>query len=98
MTTEIRWWTFTPEFMHDTVVLVPKQGYSLTKAAQAVDSNENNLRCWKKEVKYGFIREWQSRYPVSVLKRDFTPTEKHRVWTTDITYIWTWHGWVSGSA
>lgn len=30
----------------------------------------------------------------NVLNRDFTPTMKNRVWTTDITYIWTLQGWV----
>lgn len=28
------------------------------------------------------------------LNRNFSPTEKNRVWTTDITYIWTLQGWV----
>ena len=30
----------------------------------------------------------------NVLNRDFTPAQKNRVWTTDITYIWTMQGWV----
>jgi len=36
-------------------------------------------------VKYGFIGEWHSKYPLTVL---------YRVWTTDIRYIWTLQGWV----
>jgi len=32
------------------VVLVTEQGYSITKAAQAVEKSENNLRRWKKEL------------------------------------------------
>ena len=50
MTTERRRRTFTPKFKQDAVTLVTEQGYSLAKAAQAVDTNENNLRRWKKEV------------------------------------------------
>ena len=30
----------------------------------------------------------------NLLNRDFAPTEKDRVWATDITYIWTLQGWV----
>ncbi|MGB5670121.1 MAG: IS3 family transposase, partial [Sedimenticolaceae bacterium] len=30
----------------------------------------------------------------NLLNRDFAPAEKDRVWTTDITYIWTLEGWV----
>ena len=41
---------FTPEFKKDAVALVTEQGYSVTKAAQAVDVNENNLRRWKTEL------------------------------------------------
>ena len=31
-------------------VLVTEQGYSIVRAAQAVDTSENNLRRWKKEL------------------------------------------------
>ncbi|WP_419609732.1 transposase, partial [Thiolapillus sp.] len=41
---------FTPEFKKDVVALVTEQGYSIAKAAQAVDTSENNLRRWKKEL------------------------------------------------
>ena len=41
---------FTPEFKKDAVALITEQGYSIAKAAQAVDTSENNLRRWKKEL------------------------------------------------
>jgi transposase len=41
---------FTPEFKKDAVALVTEQGYTVAKAAQAVDISENNLRRWKKEL------------------------------------------------
>lgn len=44
MTTERKRRRFTPEFKKDAVALVTEQGYSPTKAAQAVDVNANNLR------------------------------------------------------
>jgi len=40
---------FTPEFKNDAVALVTEQGYSVAKAAQAVDVSENNIRRWLKE-------------------------------------------------
>ncbi|WP_419605753.1 transposase [Thiolapillus sp.] len=50
MTTEKKRRRFTPEFKKDAVALVTEQGYSIAKAAQAVDTSENNLRRWKKEL------------------------------------------------
>ena len=50
MTTERKRRKFTPVFKKDAVALVTEQGYSIAKAAQAVDTSENNLRRWKKEL------------------------------------------------
>ncbi len=50
MTTERKRRNSTPEFKKDAVALVTEQGYSVAKAAQAVDTSENNLRRWKKEL------------------------------------------------
>ena len=47
MATERKRRKFTPEFKKDAVALVTEQGYSIAKAALAVDTNENNLRRWK---------------------------------------------------
>jgi transposase len=33
-----------------TLALVTEQGYTMAQAAQAVDTSENNLRRWKKEL------------------------------------------------
>ena len=43
MTTEKTRRKFTPDFKKDAVALVTEQGYSIAKAAQAVDTSENNL-------------------------------------------------------
>ena len=51
MTTETRKRrNYTEDFKRDAVALVTEQGYSIAKAAQAVDTSENNLRRWKKEL------------------------------------------------
>ena len=50
MTIERKRRRFTPEFKKDAVTRVTEQGYSIVKAAQAIDIIENNLRRWKKEL------------------------------------------------
>ncbi|WP_020412047.1 transposase [Microbulbifer variabilis] len=42
---------FKPEFKKDAVALVSEQGYSISKAAEAVGTTANNLRRWIKELK-----------------------------------------------
>jgi transposase-like protein len=51
MTAEKKRQGLTPEFKQEAVALVTAQGYSITKAAQAVDTSEQSLRRWKKELK-----------------------------------------------
>ena len=50
MTTERKRRKFTAEFKKDAVGLVTEQDYPIAKAAQAVDTSENNLQRWKKEL------------------------------------------------
>ncbi|WP_299589018.1 transposase [uncultured Microbulbifer sp.] len=42
---------FKPEFKKDAVALVPEQGYSISKAAEAVETTASNLRRWLKGLK-----------------------------------------------
>lgn len=48
--------------------------------------------------KQRFVLTTDSRHQLPVaenlLNREFMPAERDRVWTTDITYIWTLQGWV----
>lgn len=37
---------FAPEFKQEAVALVTEEGYSVAKAAKAVNTSENNLRRW----------------------------------------------------
>jgi transposase InsO family protein len=50
----------------------------------------------KRKKRFVLTTDSKHGLPVAenVLNRDFAPTEKNRVWTTDITYIWTLQGWV----
>lgn len=50
MATERKRRKFTPEFKQEVVALVTERGYSIAKAAQAVDTSENNLRRWKQAL------------------------------------------------
>ena len=49
MTTENKRKNISIEFKKEAVALITEQGYSVSKAAAAVDTSENNLRRWKKE-------------------------------------------------
>jgi putative transposase len=49
---------------------------------------------WKPSP-YSLLKEAQeSKVCAHVLERDFKPLAPNRVWTSDITYIWTQSGWV----
>ena len=50
----------------------------------------------KKKKRFVLTTDSGHGLPVAenVLNRDFAPEEKDRVWTTDITYIWTLQGWL----
>ena len=49
MTTKNKRRKFDINFKKEAVALVTEQGYSISKAASAVDVSENNLRRWKKD-------------------------------------------------
>mgnify|MGYP000107823450 CR=1 FL=1 len=50
MTTKKKRRKFTLEFKKESVALITEQGYSVAKAAQAVNVSENNIRRWRKEL------------------------------------------------
>ena len=50
----------------------------------------------KRKKRYVLTTDSRHKYPVAenLLNRKFSPAEKDRVWSTDITYIWTLQGWI----
>ena len=50
----------------------------------------------KRQKRFVLTTDSKHALPVAknVLNRDFAPAQKNRVWTTDITYIWTLQGWM----
>lgn len=50
----------------------------------------------KRKKRFVLTTDSKHRLPVAdnLLNREFSQGEKDRVWTTDITYIWTLQGWV----
>ncbi len=50
MTIEKKRRKFTAEFKKESVALITEQGYSVAKAAQAVNVSENNIRRWRREL------------------------------------------------
>jgi len=41
--------TYTQDFKKETIALITEQGYTVSQAANAVSTNENNIRRWMKE-------------------------------------------------
>lgn len=50
----------------------------------------------KRKKRFVLTTDSKHTLPVAknLLNREFMPAEQNRVWTTDITYIWTLQGWV----
>ncbi len=64
---------FTPEFKQEAVSLVVDQGYSIAKAAQALEVSENNLRRWKKDLEQqaaGIRLSTEERSELARLRRE----------------------------
>lgn len=64
---------FDQQFKKEAVALVTEQGYSVAKAAQAVDVSENNLRRWKKEFEQESRGErlgYEERQELARLRRE----------------------------
>ena len=57
MTTKRTRIRFTEEFKREAVALITDQGYSVARASQAVETSENNLRRWQKELEQEAIGE-----------------------------------------
>lgn len=50
----------------------------------------------KRKKRFVLTTDSNHKEPVAenLLNREFAPAARNRVWTTDITYIWTLQGWV----
>ena len=50
----------------------------------------------KGKKRFTLTTDSKHQLPVAenLLNRDFSPSAKNQVWTTDITYIWTLQGWL----
>jgi putative transposase len=72
-----------------------KEGYEIGRYRVRSLMKKLNLAV-KKKKRFVLTTDSGHGLPVAenLLNRDFAPAEKDRVWTTDITYIWTLQGWV----
>lgn len=72
-----------------------KEGFEIGRYRVRKLMNKLGLEVKRKKR---FILTTDSKHALAVaenvLNRDFTPRQKNRVWTTDITHIWTLQGWV----
>jgi len=72
-----------------------KPGRRVNKKRVARLMRENGIRA-KTKRKFKVTTHSDHKEPISpnLLNQDFTATEINKVWVSDITYIWTWEGWL----
>ena len=71
------------------------RGFSASKARVERLMRENDIRARHKR-RYKVTTDSRHGLPVApnLLDRNFTPAAPNRVWTSDITYLWTDEGWL----
>ncbi len=72
-----------------------RRGFSASKARVERLMRENGIRARHKR-RYKATTDSKHNLPVApnLLDRDFTPDAPNRVWTSDMTYLWTDEGWL----
>jgi transposase InsO family protein len=71
------------------------RGFTASKERVERLMRENGIRARHKR-RYKVTTDSQHAFPVAenLLARNFTPVAPNRVWTSDITYLWTDEGWL----
>ena len=71
------------------------RGYPASKPRVERLMNENGIQA-KHKRRYKVTTDSKHNLPVApnLLEREFTPEAPNRVWTSDITYLWTEEGWL----
>jgi transposase InsO family protein len=71
------------------------RGFSASKTRVERLMRENGIRARHKR-RYKATTDSKHNLPVApnLLERDFTPEAPNRVWTSDMTYLWTDEGWL----
>ena len=71
------------------------RGFSASKTRVERLMRENGIKARHKR-RYKVTTDSKHSLPVApnLLERDFTPEAPNRVWTSDITYLWTGEGWL----
>lgn len=71
------------------------RGFSASKERVEQLMRENDIYARHKR-RYKVTTDSKHGLPIvgNLLNRNFTPTAPNRVWTSDITYLWTDEGWL----
>lgn len=71
------------------------KGYAIGRYAARTLMCKAGIEC-KQRRRYRITTDSGHKLPVAdnILNREFTVSAPHRVWVTDITYLWTLEGWV----
>lgn len=74
---------------------IRKEGYRVNKKRIARLMRENNIRAkTKKRFKLTTTHNTKAEASDNILKGNFCASAENKIWTGDITYIWTKQGWL----
>lgn len=71
------------------------KGYEVGRYAARTLMRQTGVEC-KQRRRYRITTQSQHEFVVAknVWNREFTASAPNRVWLADITYVWTWEGWL----
>ena len=94
------------EFKEDALRLILEGGRTVRGVARDLGVHESMLHRWKKE----YLEDREEAFPgkghmkphsdhnlpiaEDLVERDFSASGINQLWISDITYIWTWEGWM----
>lgn len=72
-----------------------KEGFGVNKKRIARLMRDNNIKAkTKRRFKVTTVQNSKASASENILKQNFTATSENKIWTGDITYVWTKEGWI----
>lgn len=74
---------------------IRKEGLSVNKKRIARLMRVNNIKAkTKRRFRVTTVQSSKAQASENILKQNFTTSSENRIWTGDITYLWTKQGWL----
>lgn len=72
-----------------------KEGFGVNKKRIARLMRENNIKAkTKRRFRVTTVQNTKAKASENILKQNFTALSENKIWTGDITYLWTKEGWL----